>query len=62
MARLTCPCLNVNVFAAVKPSDWRSNRIPSAKLFRERCESVKDDVLYEVNLDVAGIVIVSLAS
>ena len=56
MARLACPCLNINVF--VTGSDWRSDPVPTSKLFRDLCP-VKGDVAYEVNLDVGGIVVVS---
>lgn len=56
MARLACRCLNINVFVA--NNDWRSNPLPTSKLFSERCQ-LKEDVAYEVNLDVAGIVVVS---
>lgn len=57
MARLACQCLNVSVF--VNKSDWKSNPVPTAKLFSEQC-SVTSDVVYEVDLDVAGIVVVSM--
>lgn len=53
MARLSCRCLNVSVF--VTNCDWQSNPLPASKLFSGDC-NLKEDVVYEVNLDVAGIV------
>ena len=53
MARLACRCLNVSIFAT---GDWKANPIPASKLFSQGFES---KTLYEVNLDVAGIVVVS---
>lgn len=57
MARLACPCLNINIFS--KTSEWQSNPVRAVKLFPEGCKSVKEDLLYEVNLDVAGVIVVS---
>lgn len=57
MARLACQCLNVNV--SVAESDWKGNPVPTAKLFSEQYP-VTGAVVYEVNLDVAGIVVVSI--
>lgn len=56
MARLACRCLNINVF--VTSSDWKSNPVPTSKLFSDLCP-VKEDVAYEVNLDVGGVIVVS---
>lgn len=58
MARLTCRCLNISVFAAGKSGDWQNNPITTSKLFPEG-HGQADGTLYEVNLDVAGIIVVS---
>ncbi len=53
MSRLSCLCLNVTIFTS--GNDWRSTPIPT--LFPGVCEVIKDvETLYEVNLDVAGVV------
>ena len=39
-------------------SEWRSSPVPTVKLFPEGSEDVGSETLYEVNLDVAGIVLV----
>ena len=61
MSRITCPCLNINVYAAT--IDWRRYPVPANRLFSQEDIVVgKDNVLYEINLDVAGIIVVSYSS
>ena len=63
MARLTCSCLNINVHSA--STEWQDNPIHLNKLVSDEWKddlvigNGKDDILYEITLDVAGIVIVS---
>ena len=53
MACLSCRCLNIQVFTA--NNEWWENPLPVSKLLSE---AVGCETLYEVNLDVAGIVLV----
>ena len=55
MARVTCPCLNVSVFIT---GEWQGSPVSTGKLFPEGGVNVEGGLVYEVNLDVAGIVVV----
>lgn len=55
--RVVCPCLNISVFTSART--WQNNPVASLKLFPDGCSDIKGDNVYEVKLDVAGIVVVS---
>ena len=57
MDRLLCPCLNVSVSCSRSNGGWRSRPTAALRLFPEGSISLK--VLYEVELDVAGVFAVS---
>ena len=61
MALLTCSCLNVSVY--ITNNARKQAPIAIKNLFSGECENVLrsgSGVLYEVDLDVAGIVVVSI--
>ncbi len=61
MALLTCSCLNVSVY--ITNNARQQAPIAIKNLFSGECENVLrsgSGVLYEVDLDVAGIVVVSI--
>lgn len=57
MARLCCQCLNVTVNVA---GNWRANTVLISTLFSHPPHQLFADhkILYEVQLDVAGIIVV----
>lgn len=60
MGVLTCGCLNVSVH--YKGSVWKEKSLSSSHIFPEdTVDPLMNQPLYEIELDVAGIVVVSTA-
>ena len=58
MGRLCCNCLNIAVHHSSRAEDGR--RVPAARLLPEGCKDrLVDKELAEIELDVAGVTIVS---
>ena len=58
MARLTCRCLNVAVH--YKDRSWSGRAVEGAKVLPRGCgHRLCDAILYEVDLDQAGVTAVS---
>lgn len=58
MARLCCGCLNITVHVT---GDWTANATPTSSLFSQAYPHpllASNKLLYEVQLDVAGIIVV----
>ena len=58
MGRLTCPCLNVSVH--YKGASWDSRPVTARRLFPEgNKDRLSGETVCEVELDVAGVTMVS---